>query len=128
MPSRPADESVTTARRLRRDMTGAEKRLWAKLRDHQLEDAHFRRQFPVGPYVADFCCRQAKLIVEVDGSQHADTARDDARTAYLQTLGYRVLRFWNNDVLTNIEGVVETIRESLRLHPHPDPPPEGRGD
>jgi very-short-patch-repair endonuclease len=119
---------IARARRLRRDTTDAEKKLWAKLRDHQLEDAHFRRQYPIGSYVADFCCRQAKLIVEVDGGQHADDPRDLIRTRYLESQGYRVLRFWNNDVLANIEGVVETIRETLRLHPHPNPPPEGRGD
>ncbi len=101
-------------------MTEAEKKLWSRLRNHQLEHQHFRRQYPIGPYVADFCCRLARLIVEVDGGQHADSAEDERRTAFLLGQGYRVLRFWNNDVLTNIEGVVETIRKNLRRH---QPPP-----
>ncbi|TDQ82038.1 very-short-patch-repair endonuclease [Dongia mobilis] len=122
-------DPIETARRLRRDMTAAEKELWRAIRNHQLENAHFRRQFPIGPYVADFCCRRARLVIEVDGGQHADNLRDDRRSRYLATQGYRVLRFWNNDVIENIGGVVEKIRADLRLHdPHPNPPPEGRGD
>ena len=110
---------IANARRLRRDMTDAEKKLWCKLRDHQLEHQHFRRQFPIGPYITDFCCRRARLIVEVDGGQHADSAPDARRSAFLRSQGYRVLRFWNNDVLKNIDGVVETIRQCLRQTPPP---------
>ncbi len=107
--------STTRARQLRSQQTNAEKRLWNQLRRNQLDGYHFRRQKPVGPFVADFACSARHLIVEVDGGQHAGRlAADTRRTAYLESEGYRVLRFWNNDVLINTEGVVETIRVALR--------------
>ena len=110
------------ARRLRRDMTDAERRLWHYLRRRQLLGFRFRRQFPIGPYIVDFACLEAKLVIEVDGSQHFDAAGDIARTQRLHEHGYRVLRFCNNDLMRNIEGVLETIATALNAEtpPHPD--------
>jgi len=100
------------ARRLRRDSTLAEGLLWRHLRNRGLAGAKFRRQHPVGPYVADLCCAEAMLIVEVDGSQHGP-ARDAPRTAALEAEGFMVLRFWNIDVLQSLEGVLLRIEEAL---------------
>jgi very-short-patch-repair endonuclease len=91
-PYRTAPKTLDRARRLRRDMTMAEKKVWAVVRHRQLEGLHFRRQVPIGPFIADFCCLAAKLIVEVDGGQHADSAHDDARTRWLEREGFVVLR------------------------------------
>ena len=102
-----------SARRLRQNMTDAERKLWRALRDRQLDDVKFRRQHPLGRYVLDFFCEEHKLAVEVDGGQHADSTEDKARTAWLQAHGCRALRFWNNDVLGNLPGVLETIRLHL---------------
>jgi very-short-patch-repair endonuclease len=111
------------ARQLRRDQTDAEQRLWTRLRDRQLCGVKFRRQHPVGPFVADFCCPQRKLIVELDGGQHAeDVAADQKRSRFLEAQGCRVLRFWNHDVLGNTEAVLERIAEALS-DPHPCPLP-----
>jgi very-short-patch-repair endonuclease len=94
------------ARQLRSNPTEAEKRLWSKLRLKQIGGHRFRRQAPIGPYVADFACLAQRLIIEVDGGQHDSRAtQDDARTAWLERQGFRVLRFWNNEVLGNVEGV-----------------------
>jgi very-short-patch-repair endonuclease len=110
------------ARRLRRDATDAEQRLWSCLRDAGFR-WRFRRQHPIGRFIADFARPARKLVVELDGGQHADRREADAaRTAALSSQGYRVLRFWNNDVLTNSEGVLEMIRHKLEATPpHPDP-------
>jgi very-short-patch-repair endonuclease len=117
---------VQRARRLRRDSTDAEKLLWRKLRE-VFPTAKFRRQSPVGPYVADFLSFRHKLIVEVDGGQHAfQQVKDERRTAFLETAGHRVLRFWNNDVRQNSDDVLQVI--AMALGPHPDPPPEGEGE
>jgi very-short-patch-repair endonuclease len=97
------------AQTLRAASTEAEKKLWRRLRDHRLGGAKFMRQSPIGPYYADFVCRACKLVVELDGSQHADSAYDDKRDAILLAFGYRVLRFWNADVLGSIDDVCETI-------------------
>ena len=97
------------AQTLRAVSTEAEKKLWYRLRDHRLGGAKFVRQTPIGPYYADFVCRACKLVVELDGSQHADSAHDDKRDVTLIALGYRVLRFWNADVLSSIDDVCETI-------------------
>lgn len=111
------------ARQLRRDQTDAEQRLWAKLRDRQLCSAKFRRQHTIGPFVADFYCPQGKLIVELDGGQHAEEiAADQQRSRFLEAQGYRVLRFWNHDVLRNTEAVLERIAEAIS-DPHPFPLP-----
>jgi very-short-patch-repair endonuclease len=107
---------VARARSLRRDATDAESKLWQVLRNRQVDGAKFRRQVPIDRYFADFCCPDCKLILELDGSQHAEQERyDAARTAQLRAMGYRVVRFANADVLTNIEGVVEVIRSELHL-------------
>ena len=107
------------AQTLRDESTEAEKKLWRRLRDRRLGGAKFVRQQPIGPYYADFVCRACKLVVEVDGSQHADSAYDDERDAALLALGYRVLRFWNADVLGSIDDVCETIVAAIegRLTP-----------
>ena len=97
------------ARKLRRSQTDAEQLLWSKLRSRQLAGLKFRRQFPLPPYVADFCCEEARLIVEVDGGQHAEAFEDQARTDFFERRGYRVIRFWNNDVLLNIEGIIDEV-------------------
>jgi len=104
--------STTHARTLRRNSTDAELRLWSRLRGRQLHGARFRRQQPIGPYIVDFYCAEANLIIEVDGGQHADDG--PARTQWLEHKGYRVVRFWNNDVLANTDGVMEFIASVLR--------------
>ena len=102
-------------------MTDAELKLWYHLRRRGLQGRRFRRQVPVGQYVVDFLCEEARLVVEVDGGQHAErTAEDAARSRWLSTKGYAVLRFWNHDVLANVEVVLETISEAL---PSPCPLP-----
>jgi very-short-patch-repair endonuclease len=101
------------ARQLRAQLTDAEMRLWMHLRRRQLNGAYFRKQCPIGPYIADFACLDAKLIIELDGSQHADSASDASRDAWLTRHGYRTLRFWNNDVLQNMEGVIIAITAAL---------------
>jgi very-short-patch-repair endonuclease len=125
------------ARRLRRDETDAERRLWYRLRSRQIEGAKFVRQERIGPYVVDFACRERRLIVEVDGGQHATDPRDAVRDQWLSDRGYRVLRFWNNDVLANTEGVLETIAAALSNiagaqnrggSPSPRPSPRTRGE
>jgi very-short-patch-repair endonuclease len=103
------------ARDMRRTPTDAERELWYALRDRRLQTIKFRRQAPVGPYIADFLCVQRKLVVEVDGSQHAQSSRDAVRDAWLQREGYRVLRFWNHDVLTTRESVLATIAAACGL-------------
>lgn len=111
------------ARQLRREPTEAEKRLWSILRDRQLADAHFRRQHPIPPYVADFACVDAKLIVEVDGGQHAGAAPHDAqRDAYLQRQGWRVLRLANADVLADLDDLARRIAQALDQQPAPAAP------
>ena len=115
------------ARRLRKSMTDAERALWRVLRDKQLEGRKFRRQYPIAGYVADFACIEAGLVIELDGGQHAEQAAYDARrTEDLRMAGYRVIRFWNNEVLGNMDGVLEALRLAL-LQPHPNPPLQGRG-
>ncbi len=113
---------LNRARHLRREMTDAERKLWSVLRDHQLDGCRFRRQAPIGPYVVDFVCHEARLVVEVDGSQHGEQrglAHDAVRDSWLATRGYRVLRFWNNDVLSNIDGVAEALLSALRAAGEP---------
>ena len=116
-----------TARRLRRDQTDAERALWFRLRDRRLNGMKFRRQMPIRSYVVDFCCEAARLVVELDGGQHVERAPEDTeRTAELERYGYLVLRFWNNDVLSNIDGVLATIiATGGQEPPHPNPLPNG---
>jgi very-short-patch-repair endonuclease len=102
------------ARQLRREQTDAEGRLWAELRQRRLGGYRFRRQFPIGNFIVDFCCREQHLVVEVDGSQHMERAAADRnRSELIEARGYRVLRFWNSDVLSNMEGVLEQILSAL---------------
>lgn len=120
------------ARSLRSASTDAERSLWFRLRAGRLLGAKFRRQHPVGPYVADFACIEAGLIVELDGSQHLDplqARRDAERSRYLASRGYSVLRFWNNDVLRRMDAVVERIVRALSPALSPGPSPaRGRGE
>ena len=109
-------------------MTEAERKLWAKLRSRSLSGAKFRRQVPIGSFVADFASIEVGLVIEIDGGQHASAAKADAaRSAVLEAAGFRVLRFWNNEVLVNTDGVLTTIARVLnecRDTPHPDPLPQ----
>ena len=125
MKKQPAEGARERARTLRRKMTEAEKRLWQMMRTRHTEGYRFRRQVPLGRFIADFVCHEARLIVEIDGSQHDPSSAPEAdRTQFLQGEGYRMLRFWNNEVLGNPEGVRTVIAAHLRrVHPHPNPPP-----
>ena len=109
------------ARHLRRAATDAERRLWSALRDRRLEGYRFRRQYPIGRFIVDFACTQHRLIVEADGGQHADSEPDRRRTANLEQEGWRVLRFWNNDILSNTNGVVEKILRGAQRRIRPSP-------
>jgi very-short-patch-repair endonuclease len=110
--------TLARAKRLRRDMTEAEKKLWYRIRADQLEGHSFRKQVPCGRYVLDFCCLRKGLVVEVDGSQHAEISEAEARRVrFLRKEGYRVIRYWNNEVLENIEGVLQEILRVLREMP-----------
>jgi very-short-patch-repair endonuclease len=109
----PDTRSTRLARSLRHRSTRAESVVWLALRDRRLGGFKFARQHPIGPYVVDFVCRERRLIVEVDGGQHADNAADQAREGYLASLGYSVVRFWNGDVLQNMEGVLAVLKSAL---------------
>ena len=116
------------ARRLRRNQTDAERLLWFRLRDRRLAGLKFKRQVPIDRYVVDFLCAEGKLIVEIDGGQHDQhRKRDDIRTAALEAMGYLVVRFWNNDVMQNTEGVLQDILNTVSRPrsepPHPNPLP-----
>jgi very-short-patch-repair endonuclease len=119
--------NVDRARGLRQTMTDAERVLWRHLRNRQLSGFKFRRQHEVDRYIVDFVCTEALLIVELDGGQHADEVEyDERRTQQLQAMGYRVLRFWNNDVLSDIQSVLEVVLgATARVSPHPNPLPAG---
>ena len=120
-------ESIRSrARRLRRNPTEAERSLWQKLRFWQVNGYKFRRQQPLGNYIVDFVCLEKRLIVELDGGQHAEQSDYDAkRDTWLSEQGFTVLRIWNNDVLNNFEGVTETIVETLKDSPFLSPSPQG---
>jgi very-short-patch-repair endonuclease len=106
MKKYPVDGARERARSLRQNMTDAEWRLWQILRSHRVKGHKFRRQVPIGRYIADFVCHEARLIVEVDGGQHDRSSPQEAeRNGFLQNEGYRILRFWNNEVLVNLDGV-----------------------
>ena len=106
-------KTVRIARRLRVNQTEAETVLWNRLRNRQIDGYKFVRQQPIGQYICDFVCREKLVVVEVDGGQHAELVSDVIRDRFLNELGYRVLRFWNNDVLGNIDGVLTTIQAEL---------------
>ena len=126
------------ARTLRKNHTEAEKFLWHHLRSRQIQNCKFRRQLPVGPYIVDFACLTHKLIIELDGGQHAETVtQDEARTHFLKEKGFQVIRFWNNQVLAEPEAVLEKIYQEIRRiekagggeNPSPLPsPPRGEGE
>ncbi|MFO7650902.1 MAG: endonuclease domain-containing protein [bacterium] len=109
--------STRAARSLRRGSTDAERVLWQRLRTRQVGGAKFRRQYPLGRYIVDFVCLSERLVVEVDGGQHADSVVDRERDHWLAEQGYRVLRFWNNDVLARTDAVLAAILEVLTPHP-----------
>jgi very-short-patch-repair endonuclease len=134
--NKPPDHTVSVratvnAKELRRCTTEPEKRLWRHLRHRlPLQASHFRRQVAVGPYVVDFCCYPARLVVEVDGNQHGRDdaiARDAPRTAYLEKHGFRILRFSNRDVMREIDVVLDTVHAALAV-PTPTPSPQGGGE
>src|SRR5215469_5743196 len=120
--------SLNRGRKLRRRSTDSERRLWHWLRSRQVDGIKFRRQVALGPYVVDFLAAGPRLVVEIDGGQHAGReAYDRQRTDWLEEQGYRVIRFWRNEVLANTEGVLEAIGSVLKqLPPHPDPLPPVR--
>jgi very-short-patch-repair endonuclease len=122
------DRQRQFARKMRAEPTDAERVLWQRLRhDFALIGSHFRRQALVGPFIVDFASRKAKLVIELDGGQHEwQQASDAQRTRYIEAAGYRVLRFWNHDVLGNLEGVLSEIQRVLP--PTPDPSPQGGGE
>lgn len=117
-------QKTFTARRLRKDGTTAEKRLWEQLRNRTVEGHKFVRQAPIGPYIADFMCREHKLVVEADGATHSTSAEvedDRARTKFIEAQGFRVLRFQNDEVVNGMDEVLTIIRSALARVPSPPP-------
>ena len=113
------------ARTMRRVSTDTERKFWYLVRDRRLGGHKFKRQFLIGRYIVDFVCLESSLIVELDGGQHADqTSYDTTRDAFLKARGFRVLRFWNTEFLTNQDGVLETLLCQLEAPPHPAPLPQ----
>ncbi len=129
MKKHPPDGAAARARTLRQNMTEAEIRIWQMLRAHRTDGCKFRRQVAIGRYIADFVCHEARLVVEIDGGQHdRSSPREIERSGLLQNQGYRILRFWNNEVLANPDGVHETILNAVATSPPRCPPPSrGRG-
>jgi len=114
MHKRTTPKIFGRAKELHRNMSPAEARLWQHLRAHQMGDVHFRNQHAIGNYIVDFCAPRKKLIIELDGSQHLEQKNYDAeRTAFFESKGYRVLRFWNDDVMNNMDGVLKVIFSAL---------------
>jgi very-short-patch-repair endonuclease len=103
------------ARALRRNQTEAEARLWNELRGRRLAEAKFVRQYQIGNFIADFACRSARLAIELDGGQHSASERDARRTRVIEAYGYRVIRFWNNEVMENMDGILQTIASELAI-------------
>ena len=111
-----AEKRLTSlARNLRNAPTEAEQRLWLHLRASRFEGAKFTRQFPIGDFIADFACRSLRLAIELDGGQHSESLTDANRTQVIEAHGYRVIRFWNNEVLGNIDGVLMAIAEEIAI-------------
>lgn len=113
---------VGRAKNLRKTQTDTENKLWYQLRGRRFENLKFRRQYPIKNYIVDFICVDKMLIIELDGGQHAENKNDIIRDNCLKLEGYNILRFWNNDVLKNMEGVLQVIQSAVR-NPHPDPLP-----
>jgi very-short-patch-repair endonuclease len=145
-PSKITPFKIANARRLRKGSTDAEAKLWRNLYRIPIEGTHFRRQAPIGRYFVDFACHQIGLVIELDGGQHADDAAvryDNERMEFLESQGYHVIRFWNNEVMRELDAVLDTIfaivqqrltllAEAHSFHPTPalraDPPPQGEGE
>jgi very-short-patch-repair endonuclease len=122
---RPTDR----ARELRSSATPAERKLWTYISRSQVGGVKFSRQIPVGPFICDFVSRSHRLVIELDGGQHDENeGRDRERTAYIEEMGFRVLRFWNTEVLESVESVVSRIEAELLKTPPPAPPASGRGE
>ena len=114
MHKRTTTKIFARSKELSRNLTLAEEKLWAQLRAHRMGEVHFRKQHAIGNYIVDFCAPRKKLIVELDGSQHLEQEEYDAeRTEFLKSKGYKVLRFWNNDVMNDIESVLNVIWDTL---------------
>ena len=117
------------AQELRQTATPAERKLWTHLSRRQVAGTKFSRQIPIGPFICDFVSRSARLVIELDGGQHDENeGRDRERTAYIEGMGFKVIRFWNNEVLEAIESVVARIEVELLKAPPPAPPAGGRGE
>jgi very-short-patch-repair endonuclease len=115
MHKRTTPKIFARAKALSRNQTSAEEKLWTHLRTHRMGDIHFRRQHAIGNYIVDFAAPRKKLIIELDGSQHREQKEyDQERTAFLNSKGYKILRFWNNDVMNNLEGVLTVIWQTLK--------------
>jgi len=124
MKKHPVNGARARARTLRQNMTEAERGVWQILRSHQMQEHKFRRRVAIGRYIADFVCHEARLIVEIDGGQHdRSSPREAERSGFLQGEGYRILRFWNNEILANLDGVHQTIAAALGASPPPNPSP-----
>ncbi|MEE9559100.1 MAG: endonuclease domain-containing protein [Candidatus Brocadiales bacterium] len=123
-----AKKLTTVAKNLRKRPTDAERLLWKHLRSKRFEGLKFRRQHPIGNYVVDFACLEKQIVIEVDGGQHTiEKNKDEERDRWLEKEGYKVLRFWNNEVLTNVEGVSEVVKSNCLSHPPLTPPLKGGG-
>jgi adenine-specific DNA-methyltransferase len=123
----PSIKLRNRARELRRQQTDVETKLWMRLRDRQLCGVKYRRQLPIGPYIVDFCSAERGLVVELDGGQHAEqTSVDQVRTQFLEANGYRIVRFWNHEVLDSMDSILEEIVRLIR-DPHPSLSLKGRG-
>lgn len=127
------NNQIEKSRQLRKNMTLQERKLWNIIKDRQFFGYRFRRQFPIGQYIVDFICREKKIILEIDGGQHNEDINiyyDNKRTEYLMSEGYKVIRFWNNDIDNNIEGVYEKLKEIFVIDNNitpPQPSPSGEG-
>ena len=113
------ENKTILARNLRKNSTIQERRLWNLLKNRQFHNLKFKRQQPIGDYIVDFICKEAKIIIEINGGQHNEPENieyDKTRTEYLNTLGYKVIRFWNNEIYENIEGVVLRLKEEINPH------------
>lgn len=115
MPHTSTSKIRKNAKELRKNLTPAEEKLWVHLRGHRMGDVHFRRQYAIGNYIVDFCAPSQKLVIELDGSQHLEQQEyDKERTAFLNSKGYKVLRFWNNAVMNDLEHVLTVIWDALK--------------
>ena len=113
------ENKIILARNLRKNSTIQERRLWNLLKNRQFHNLKFKRQQPIGDYIVDFICKDAKIIIEIDGGQHNEPENieyDKSRTEYLNTLGYKIIRFWNNEIYENIEGAILRLKKEINPH------------